>query len=49
MIHQHDLSWDADEKRWHCTRCERTSLYASKSDAAMELGQYGCVKKPVGE
>ena len=45
MIHQHSLTWDADVKQWHCTRCQRASMYSGKSDATMELGQYLCDPK----
>ncbi len=49
VIHQHEIIWDADEKRWQCTRCQRASAYSGRSDAAMEMGQYVCMKEQVGE
>ncbi len=48
MIHQHDLTWDVDDERWHCSRCHRASMYSGKSDAAMEMGQYLCDPKRGG-
>ena len=44
MIRVHDIKWDAEMGKWYCIQCRRTSAYANRADAVMELGEYDCVK-----
>ena len=44
MIRVHDIKWDAARKKWYCVHCQRTSAYAIRADAIMELGEFECVK-----
>jgi hypothetical protein len=43
LRYQHRIVWDEDKKQWNCVKCHRSSGYASKHEALMELAQHDCI------